>query len=496
MQSVSRQPSPITLRALTNVAYGLVVRREEGAVARQWPQQTRTVLVAVVCVVLAVVAAATAPLYIGRLTNTPRQVWHAGTPVAPAPPVLAAAGADAPVPTANGVAAKLGPLLTDGALGGHVNASIIDAATGDKLFDQNSDASTLPASTLKLLTAVAVLKARGTEYRLATRAVAGANPGEVVLIGGGDPTLGGGEQRTFADGARLDQLATQVRQALSGTQPTRVIVDTSLFGPGTAGPGWDSDIIFSGNASVITALMINGGRAAPVGPHGPNLRSANPDIAAGQSFAAALGVPASAVTTGTAPPNSAQLGVVQSPPMERLVELMLVESDNVIAECLARQVALARDLPGTFAGGANAMRAVLGELGLPVDKLVLADGSGLSRTDRVTPALLTAALMLAVKGDHPELRVLFPGLPVGGYSGTLRDRYHKVTTGASAAGQVRAKTGTLSGLSAIAGIVVDTDGRMLVFSVIADAVPGGGNPFPSQEALDRLAAGLAACGCR
>jgi serine-type D-Ala-D-Ala carboxypeptidase/endopeptidase (penicillin-binding protein 4) len=131
-----------------------------------------------------------------------------------------------------------------------------------------------------------------------------------------------------------------------------------------------------------------------------------------------------------------------------------------------------------------------------VDKLLLADGSGLSRNDRVTPALLTDALMLAVKPDHPELRVLFPGLPVGGYSGTLRDRYRKPAGGAAAAGQVRAKTGTLSGLSAIAGVVVDADGRTLVFAVIADAVPNaGGNPSPSQEALDRLAAGLASCGC-
>ncbi|MDT4987138.1 MAG: hypothetical protein QOI74_1232, partial [Micromonosporaceae bacterium] len=148
-------------------------------------------------------------------------------------------------------------------------------------------------------------------------------------------------------------------------------------------------------------------------------------------------------------------------------------------------------------GAAAAIRTVLGELGLSVDPLVLADGSGLSRTDRVTPALLTDALLLAVRPGHPELRVLFSGLPVGGYSGTLRDRYREATTGGAAAGQVRAKTGSLSGLSAIAGIVVDADGRILVFAVIADAVPdAGGTPSPSQEALDRLAAGLASCGCR
>jgi D-alanyl-D-alanine carboxypeptidase/D-alanyl-D-alanine-endopeptidase (penicillin-binding protein 4) len=182
--------------------------------------------------------------------------------------------------------------------------------------------------------------------------------------------------------------------------------------------------------------------------------------------------------------------------VERLVELMLVESDNVIAECLARQVALARNQPATFAGAATAMRALLGEMGLRVDGVVLGDGSGLSRLNRVTPALLTDALLLAAKADHPELRVLFPGLPVGGYSGTLRDRYRKPGGGAAAAGQIRAKTGSLSGTSAIAGIVVDADGRTLVFAVIATAAPDSNAvPSPAQEALDRVAAGLATCGC-
>jgi D-alanyl-D-alanine carboxypeptidase/D-alanyl-D-alanine-endopeptidase (penicillin-binding protein 4) len=244
--------------------------------------------------------------------------------------------------------------------------------------------------------------------------------------------------------------------------------------------------------------MINGGRVAPVSAHGTSPRTLTPDLDAGTAFAAALGLPSGAVAPGTAPAGAAQLGAVESLPVERLVELMLVESDNVIAECLARQVALARNQPGTFAGGAAAMRTVLGELGLPVDRLVLSDGSGLSRDNRVTPALLTDLLLLAVKPGQPELRALFPGLPVGGYSGTLRDRYRQADDGAPAAGQVRAKTGSLSGLSAIAGTVVTTDGRVLVFAVVADAAPveGGPPPTPSQEALDRVAAALATCGCR
>jgi D-alanyl-D-alanine carboxypeptidase/D-alanyl-D-alanine-endopeptidase (penicillin-binding protein 4) len=146
------------------------------------------------------------------------------------------------------------------------------------------------------------------------------------------------------------------------------------------------------------------------------------------------------------------------------------------------------------------MKAVLGELGLPVGPLVLADGSGLSRLDRVTPALLTDALTLAGKPDHPELRGLFPGLPVAGYSGTLQTRFRKTSNGVAGAGLVRAKTGSLDKISSIAGIVVDADGRALAFAFIADQVTSGAatptTPSPSQEALDRIVANLVACGCR
>jgi D-alanyl-D-alanine carboxypeptidase/D-alanyl-D-alanine-endopeptidase (penicillin-binding protein 4) len=95
------------------------------------------------------------------------------------------------------------------------------------------------------------------------------------------------------------------------------------------------------------------------------------------------------------------------------------------------------------------------------------------------------------------LRAVLTGLPVSGYSGTLRDRYRKPTAGGTAAGQVRAKTGTLLGVSAIAGITVDADGRMLAFAVMADGVAAGDRATTAaQEALDRVAAILAGCGCR
>jgi D-alanyl-D-alanine carboxypeptidase/D-alanyl-D-alanine-endopeptidase (penicillin-binding protein 4) len=429
------------------------------------------------------------------------------------PPVLAVAGSDAPAPTAVGIKGALDPLVADPKLGGRVFVSVVDPVTGDHLYERSPATPAVPASTTKLVTGLTVLAARGPSYRLATRAVAGTRPGEVVLIGGGDATLATGPTGTYPGAARLDELAAAVKQALGATPPTKVIVDTSLFTGPAYGPGWDSDASTGGYGTATTALMTDAGRVNPRQVKVPAQRHEKPDVAAGQAFAKALGLPASAVTTGKAPPAlngpagasppaasgtavapGTELGKIESPPMARLVEMMLSESDNVIAECLARQVALAKNLPASYAGAAEAMKAVLADLGLPAAEDGLVDGSGLSRNDRLTPSLLTGLLAFAARADRPDLHGLFSGLPVAGYSGTLRDRFRSAGPTRPGAGLVRAKTGTLSGVNAIAGIVVTQDGRLLTFAVLADRVTGG--QFPAQDALDKIATALATCGCR
>jgi D-alanyl-D-alanine carboxypeptidase/D-alanyl-D-alanine-endopeptidase (penicillin-binding protein 4) len=424
----------------------------------------------------------------------PAPVWHRGTPPPPLEPVLAAAAQDRPVPTASGLAAALAPLIDAGGLGGHTALSVVDAITGESLYALGPDAATTPASTTKLVTAATVLAARGPGHRLATRVVAGAQPGEVVLIGAGDPTLTAGAAGTYPGAARLDQLAAAVKQTLGGTPVSKVVYDGSAFAGPVTGPGWDADVASGGYAAPITALMLDGGRANPRQARAPATRVAQPDLAAAQALAGALGLAPTAVAAGTAPDGARQLGVVESPPMIRLVDLMLTESDNVIAEALARQVALARSQPGTFDGAAAAMKDVLAQLGVPVTGYGLRDGSGLSRLNRLSPALLTAVLAVAARPDHPELHSIFGGLPVAAYSGTLRDRYRSAAAGGTAAGYVRAKTGTLTGVSALSGIAVDADGRVLAFAILADAV--NRPTATAQETLDRMAAGLAACGCR
>jgi D-alanyl-D-alanine carboxypeptidase/D-alanyl-D-alanine-endopeptidase (penicillin-binding protein 4) len=427
-----------------------------------------------------------------------------GTPAASAPaPVLAAVPSTAPVPGTDAVAAALHGPLSDPRLGTHVAVEVIDVATGQKLFTQNPTDPTTPASTMKLATAVAVLALRGPAYQIKTRVYAGANPGEVVIVGGGDPTLAINATGSYPEAARLDDLAGQVKRALGGTVPTKVIVDSSLFSGPNTGPNWESTVADGGGyVARVTALMTDGGRINPKQVDPPSPRYVTPDLAAGQAFARLLGAPANAVALGTAPtPVAASpsagavpvpgtlLGTVSSPPLVRILEEMLRTSDNTVAELMARQVALARSQPATFAGAGAAVLDELGDLGLPTAGLKIADGSGLSTEDRLTVQLLTGVLALAARPDQPALHALFTGLPVAGYSGTLSGRFRSPSAN-PADGTLRAKTGTLPGVNSLAGYVTDASGRLLGFAVLADHVTAG--ILPGEAALDRVGTALAA----
>ena len=415
----------------------------------------------------------------------------AAEPPAPPPPVLAAP-AGGPTPTPGGVGRALAGPLRDRRLGGRVSATVLDAETGQVLLDRSGATFVIPASTAKLATAVALLAVTESDRRLSTRVVAGGRPGEVVLVGGGDATLSAappGALSTYAGAPRMATLAAAVRKA-GVRKVTRVVVDGSLFTGSRLGPGWDPADVGGGYVAPITALTLDGGRRAPAG----RARFTEPDLAAGRALATALGTPTAPVVRGTATAGAAVLGEVRSQPLARVVEQMLLASDNVLAETLARHVALAERRPASFAGAAAAVRAVLGRLGLPAGGDRLVDGSGLSMQDRVTPALLAALLRAAASPDRPELHALVPGLPVSGYDGTLDDRF-RIGPAAVAAGQVRAKTGTLTGVSSLAGLVRGADGRLLAFAVVADRVPPTGT-LGAEAALDVVAAALASCGCR
>ncbi|RBY94097.1 D-alanyl-D-alanine carboxypeptidase/D-alanyl-D-alanine-endopeptidase [Blastococcus sp. TBT05-19] len=407
----------------------------------------------------------------------------------PVDPVLAGLSDDAPVPDADVLATRLTPLVTGSALGSGATAQVVDVASGEVLFDQQSDAPVTPASTAKLLTAVAALTTLDPADTLATTVVSGAVPGEVVLVGGGDVTLSRtSPSRTYPGAPTVEDLATQVVGALpAGTAVTRVVVDSSLYtGPLTAS-GWGPGDAPSSYAAPITATAVDGARVSP----GATARSGQPGLDAGAALADALGAPGATVVLGQAPAGAKTLGIVQSAPVLRQVEQMLSLSDNVLAETLGRQVAIARDEPATFDGAAQAITDAVEEAGIPVADVTLSDSSGLSATNSVTAEVLTAIVTGAADGSLGNASGLLAGLPIAGYDGTLADRGDDDP--ATAPGTVRAKTGTLLGVHALAGTAVTADGRLLAFAVVADDATGG--EVAAEGALDEFAAQLAACGC-
>jgi serine-type D-Ala-D-Ala carboxypeptidase/endopeptidase (penicillin-binding protein 4) len=402
-------------------------------------------------------------------------------------PVLASLSSDAPAPESTALSSVVTPLLTAPGLGNGVSAEVVDVATGDVLLDLDAADPAVPASTAKLLTAAAALTTLDPAERLETTVVAGASPGEVVLVGGGDPTLSRtAPSQTYPGAATVADLATQVVTALpAGTPVTRVVVDSSLFsGPLTAS-GWGAADAPSSYAAPVTATAVDGARVSP----GSIARSGQPGLDAGAALADALGAPGAAVVLGEAPAGAETLATVQSAPVARLVEQTLSMSDNMLAEALARQVALARDLPASFEGAGQAVTEALAEAGLDVTGVSLVDGSGLSRQDQVPAAVLTAVVAGAADGSLGGASALLSGLPVAGYDGTLFDRGDAGT----APGTIRAKTGTLLGVHALAGTVVTLDGRLLAFAVVAD---GSVSEEAAESALDTVAAALAGCGCR
>jgi serine-type D-Ala-D-Ala carboxypeptidase/endopeptidase (penicillin-binding protein 4) len=420
-----------------------------------------------------------------------------------------------PVPTTAGLSAGLSGLLATGALGPHVTAVVADLASGRVLFSHDGDSPSAPASTTKLATAVASLDTLGPGARFTTRVVESgasqaAGPARIVLVGGGDPTLAAGRPPAtdYPQDATLEALAAATARALRAQHHTAVQLgyDVSLYtGPGLA-PGWSDSYVTTGNVTPISALEVDQGRLLPDGlpqdaddPGNLSPRTFYPaQEAAGafQRFLARDGIRVSlAGSPVTSTQGSTRVAAVSSPPLSAIVAQMLTESNNVIAENLARHVAIALGLPATFSGAARAVTTVATRLGAGAG-VHLVDGSGLSPQDRIPAATLVRLVSLAASPAHPGLRPVITGLPVAGFSGTLSHGQSVFGAMAAAArGMVRAKTGNLETVVSLAGLVEDRDGTVLTFAFMADKIPGAADLPGAAGVVDRLAETLAGCGC-
>ncbi|MET9886020.1 D-alanyl-D-alanine carboxypeptidase/D-alanyl-D-alanine-endopeptidase [Streptomyces sp. NPDC006430] len=405
-----------------------------------------------------------------------------------APGVLAGIG---PGTARNAVAADpaklaeaLQPLLADPALGTVRTASVIDTATGEVLYESGPREPMTPASTIKIATAAAALAALGPEHRIRTTVTPGSGPGQIVLVGGGDPSLTAKKKSPAGSGGSLVALAADTAQALkaAGTDSVSLGYDDTLF----TGPA-RHPIGVNPNIAPVTALAADEGRPDD-STSGPVDRVEDPAEETARSFAALLKERGIKITSdpvkAKAPAGVQPLATTLSTPLAGLVERMLTYSDNDIAEALARQTALASGQPAGFEGAEKAVTDRLAALGIDTAGSRFADGSGLGRADKVSSGLLTSLLAKAADPQRPELRPVLTGLPVAGFTGTLRSR----NAGSSpAAGLVRAKTGTLSGVNSLAGTVVDPSGRLLAFAFLTANAP---DPAAAEKGLDKLAAAV------
>ena len=412
--------------------------------------------------------------------------------------------------TAAGVSAALSGGLGSAALGAHVGAMVTDLSSGQVLLARQDGSGFAPASTAKLAVAVAALHVLGPAARFTTRVVAGPSRSSVILVGGGDPTLAAGHPPAgdYPQPASLAALAAATARALRarGIRSVRLGYDTSLFTGPLMAPGWSSGYVTGGDVTPIESLEVDQGRlttgGAPQDADDPgNLRprSFTPAADAAQAFAALLSGQGITVrgpaAPAAAPRGSATIAAVSSPPLAEIVAQMLTESNNVIAENLARQLAIATGRPASFSGGAVAETAVLGRLGIH-GGITLVDGSGLSPLDQVTPGVLVQLIRLAASPGQPGLRPVITGLPVAGFSGTLGPGGSVFPdVGQAGRGVVRAKTGNLLTVVSLAGIAQTRDGQLLAFAFMADQLPAGGLNA-GAAALTGLATTLAACGCR
>ena len=366
-------------------------------------------------------------------------------------------------------------------LGPHVGVSVREL-DGDELLMTSPDAF-IPASTTKLLTGYAALTTLDPEERFRTTTVLDGD--RLILVGGGDPYLmATPADRGFAARADLATLADRTAQALSDKAVTqvRLAYDDSLFTGPADNPTWEPSYASQNQVSPITALWTDRGRV-------DGRRVEDPSGSAAGIFAAQLaerGIAVSEVQSGQAPVGAAPVAQVQGPTVAQAVERMAVTSDNGAAEVLARHVALGAGAEPSFEGATTSVVAALDAGGVDTTGLVLRDGSGLSRQNRIAPSTLTSVVTIA-ELSAPQLMA---DLPVAGFTGTLVERFVDLP----GRGSARVKTGALNQVHSLAGTVTTADGVVLSVAVMVDQADLT-RALDARAAVDAVVASLASCSC-
>jgi D-alanyl-D-alanine carboxypeptidase/D-alanyl-D-alanine-endopeptidase (penicillin-binding protein 4) len=404
--------------------------------------------------------------------------------------LLAAALTCVAVPTQAPAAAdpalvsKLGRYMR--AAGSQSGAYVVNLTDGQTVFRWRESSARVLASNTKLFTTATALARFGTEGTLGTEIFGSGSPdgtgvwrGDLYLRGGGDPTFGTRSftGRRYTRGATVEDLARAIDAAGIQRVTGRVVGDESAFDPLRGGP--DSDYETSTWVGPLSGLAFNRG----LGDESGRSFQVNPPVFAAARLDAALearGIQVRAAPRAGVTPGAAEiLASVDSPPMTTLVRVTNKRSDNFFAEMLLKGLARQAEGRGTTAGGARLVTDFARELGAPVR---VVDGSGLSRRNRATPRRVVG--FLAAMQARDEFDALYTSLPIAGRDGTLDTRMRS----GAARGRCRAKTGTLSNVSALSGFCEARSGDLYAFSILMNGV----YPSGARVLQDRMAHALAA----
>lgn len=416
--------------------------------------------------------------------------WQPGpvrsTPTVPSPTVSEpAVGADPaaalPLPPA---AARTGrrvtALLADDLLRvrGTVSVAVLDEA-GRVVVDHGAERRLIPASTQKLPTAAAALQLLGSDFRYVTRATAtarlsrdGVLPGDLTLVGDGDPALGTplfGQVFPDRPRTRLEDLVDRLEAAGLTRVEGGVVGDASAFAGEPLAAGWKAEYLEDRNARMVSGLTVDAGLRYRVTGDPPVLReletAADPAFEAAAALMTLLeerGIPVDGNPGTTAAPQPGRtIASVTSPPLGRLLEHTLEHSDNHMADAIFRTLA-PRSGPRDWAAAEQAARGALADLGVDADGAVMADGSGLSRADRLSAGLLVRLARAMTSTDDGMRWQRFQA--VTGREGTLR----RWLVGTVAAGRFAGKSGSLDDVRAVTGTVRGPGDRLYHLAVIVN----------------------------
>ena len=382
-----------------------------------------------------------------------------------------------------GLPDRLGAILRPA--GAHAGAYVLDATSGTELFAAQAEAPKAPASVEKVYTTTTALRRYGVTGTLDTSVVSAAGigadgtlGGDLVLKGGGDPTFGSRAfaRRNYGGDASVESLAEKLRAAGLRRVQGNVVGDESrwdaLRGVPDKGLGRVDPYVGPLSALSFDRDLTPGGGSYILKPA---------PYAAGKLVAALKGQGISVAgkaTAGPAPAGAKALAMVSSPTMGAVVGLTNRPSDNYLAESLVKGLGARFGGGGSTSAGANVVEQTIAADGAHP---TVVDGSGLSRFNRTSPKAVVALLTAM---DEGELAVPFEAsLPVAGRTGTLYDRMR----GTAARDACRAKTGTLSNVSALAGYCDTRGGGRVAFAFLMNSV----YPWTARRIQDRMTAALA-----